>query len=126
MSTSFREDWRVGSALLAALLALGIIGGVLVYWFTPAIGAPLTGKELIVPVGPLCSDDPKEIERVRVLIDRGVDEALEEHVKLLMGIWIKDDVNQANRAATGLRNGTRAFFHARKQIDAWVIPPCKQ
>jgi hypothetical protein len=94
--------------------------------FIPAVGAPLTGNELKVPVGPLCSDDQKEIEHARALIDRGLDNALENHVELLMSIWIKDEVNETSRAATGLRNGARAFFHARKQIDAWVIPPCKQ
>jgi hypothetical protein len=129
VSTSFREDWRVGTALLAVLLALGIIGGVLVYWFTPAFGAPLPhdkGKiEFATTIGPLCTDDSALREQVRGVVLAGLESALHQHVEKLMAVWISDGGVNPSRAANGIWIGSRAYLHARKQIEDWDIPSCK-
>jgi hypothetical protein len=130
VSNSFRDDWRVGTALLAALLALGIAGGMLVYWFTPAFGVPLAhdkGKiEFATTIGPLCSDDPTVREQVRGVVLAGLESALHQHVEKLMAVWISDGGLNPSRAANGVWIGSRAYLHARQQIEIWDIPPCKQ
>jgi hypothetical protein len=117
MSNSFREDWQRGTILLVSLVALGIVGAIFVYLFAGATPAP---------VGPLCSDDSKQIERVKELVQGGLDNALQDHTEHLMSIWIRDNVDVASRAGIGMRNGARAYFHARQQIADWVIPPCRE
>jgi hypothetical protein len=130
MSISFREDWRIGTALLAALLALGVIGAVLVYWFTPAVGAAFPhdkGKiEFATTIGPLCSDDPSVREQVRGTVLAGLENALRQHVEKLMGVWISDGGLNPSRAANGIWIGSRAYLHAHQQIESWDIPSCKQ
>jgi hypothetical protein len=129
MSDSFRKDWRIGTALLVALLALGIIGGVLVYWFTPALGAPLAydkGKiEFATTIGPLCSDDSGVREQVRGTVLAGLENALRQHVEKIMGVWISDGGVNPSRAANGVWIGSRAYLHARQQIESWDIPACE-
>lgn len=115
MSASFREDWQRGTVLLVSLLALGIVGAIFVYLFTGAAPAQ---------VGPLCSNDAKQIERAKDLIQGGLDNALQDHAQHLFSVWIRDNVDVSSRAANGIRSGARAYFHARQQIEAWDIPPC--
>lgn len=127
MSNSFREDWQKGTVLLASLLALGIVGAILVYLFTGAT-TPLYDKgkiEFATTIGPLCSDDPGVREQVRGIVLSGLENALHQHVEKLMAVWISDGGVNPSRAANGVWIGSRAYLHARQQIEAWDIPPCK-
>lgn len=91
---------------------------VLVAVLTAALPAPRG------PVAPLCTDDPQEAERARALVQQGLERALIEHTQHLFDVWLRDDVTESRRAANGVRNGMRAFFHARRQIEAMTIPHC--
>jgi hypothetical protein len=130
MSTSFREDWRVGTALLAALLALGIAGGILIYLFSSAMGADRPAREtfsleeqnITVPV---CSDSSETKDRMHSLILVGLDQAFTDHVANLFRVWMSNGTNDPGKAANGIRLGARAYLHARHQIANWDIVNCE-
>jgi hypothetical protein len=125
MSNSFREDWQVGTALLAALLALGMIGGGIVYLFTGATTAPQKDLQL-TNVGDLCTDDLAIKQQVQGIILGALDTSLHNHVEHLFEVWMAGGEGGHTRAATGVRNGTRNYLHARAQIEHWEIPPCRE
>ena len=50
MSSSFREDWRRGSLLLATILGLGIVGVVFILLFADATPAPAAPASTPRPV----------------------------------------------------------------------------
>jgi hypothetical protein len=125
MSNSFRDDWKVGTALLAALLALGIIGGSIVYLFTGATTAPQKDLQLS-NVGELCTDDLAIKQQVQGIILGALDTSLHNHVEHLFEVWMAGGEGGHTRAATGVRNGTRNYLHARAQIEHWEIPPCRE
>jgi hypothetical protein len=129
MSTSFHEDWRIGSALLATLLGLGILGAVIIVLLGGATPLPHhdVGKiKFSTTIGPLCSDDPAVREQVRGTVLAGLESALHQHVEKLMAVWISDGGINPERAANGVWIGSRAYLFARKQIEEWDIPSCKQ
>jgi hypothetical protein len=128
MSASFRNDWRIGTALLATLLGLGIVGAVIIVLLGGATTPPHhdTGKiEFATTIGPLCADDSTLREQVRRTVLAGLENALRQHVEKIMGVWISDGGVNPSRAANGVWIGSRAYLHARKQIEDWDIPACK-
>lgn len=88
-----------------------------------AIGAA-TFPSPAAPVQPLCSNSAQEIERARSLVQQGLEQALVEQTQHLSRTWSSSNIEESSRAAAGVRNAIRAYFHAREQIDSLKIPPC--
>jgi hypothetical protein len=118
MSNSFREDWRRGTALLVALLALGIIGGALVYWFTPAFG-----QTQPKPLINFCAS-VEDREIVRTILQRSVDNGLQDQVTHLFEQWMRDSTDQPRRAVNGSQTAIIAYIRARKFVVGWNPPVC--
>jgi hypothetical protein len=118
MSNSFREDWRIGTALLAALLALGIIGGVLVYWFTPALG-----QTQPQPLPSFCAST-EDRETVRAILQKSVDNGLQDQVTHLFEQWMRDSTDQPRRAVNGSQAAIAAYIRARRFVVGWNPPVC--
>jgi hypothetical protein len=125
MSNSFREDWQRGSVLLISILALGFVGAILVYLFTGATTAVQKDLQL-TNIGELCTDDFAIKEQIRGIILGALDTSLHNHVEHLFEVWMAGGEGGHTRAATGVRNGTRNYLHARAQIEHWEIPPCRE
>jgi uncharacterized membrane protein len=110
MSNSFREDWRVGSALLGTLLAIGIIGAVIVYLMTAA-----PAQQVSPPSADLYADipfDPKLLQ-----IDKtALTEAYHDQLKHLFDIWLRGQAQSTKEITTGLKIARRAYGIAAGQI----------
>jgi hypothetical protein len=74
---------------------------------------------------PDCSDNEEVKDRMRSLVLEGLDQALRDHVTNLFRIWMSNPADPT-KAGTGVRNGARAYIHARHQISEWDVPPCKK
>jgi hypothetical protein len=58
-------------------------------------------------------------ERLKVVLNQALDEALRIHVVQLFGVWMKDPTGQPDRARVGVEKSVRAWQHARDAIDGW-------
>lgn len=72
---------------------------------------------------PMCMDEQAR-ERIRALFFEALDDALKDHVRLLMENWMKDNRSQPDRARVGTQNGIRAHQQARVLIQEWMPPLC--
>jgi len=68
--------------------------------------------------------DASTREKIRGIMYEGIDEALKEHIMKMYDVWMKDDRGQPGRAATGVRQGIKAYLGARMGVDKWDPPPC--
>ena len=114
---SFKDNWRIGTALLAALLGLGLLGAVIVYLYAP----PAAGAH---PPPPLCSDEPKINDQINNLAFEALDEAFRTQIETLFSSWMRDSTGQPDRAGNGARTAAVAYVHARTLILAWNMPRC--
>lgn len=73
-----------------------------------------------------CVPSVEDRERLRTLMLEAVDAAFKEQIMHLFEVWMKDDKDQPNRATTGARNATRAYFNARYSALKWNPPICKE
>jgi len=64
-------------------------------------------------------------ERARGLMHEGLDAALRDQAKRMFEGWMKDATDQPQRAATGMKNGTRAYAGAHDAVERWNPPTCK-
>ena len=120
MSASFREDWRVGTALLCTIFAIGLIGAVIIILLGGAVPGPAPSKEIAV-----CSDEPHINDEVNKIAFQALDEALRQQIENLFLTWMKDASGQPARAAVGVRSAIFAYVHAKAAILEWNIPLCK-
>ena len=63
-------------------------------------------------------------EKIRSIMYEAIDEALKDHIMKMYDVWMKDDRGQPGRAATGSRQGIKAYLGARMAVDKWDPPPC--
>jgi hypothetical protein len=98
-------------------LAVGIITVIL----TLVILALLERAESKVEV--MCMD-PTERERIRDIVLTGIDKGLEDQIKHLFEIWMKDINEQPKRAMVGTNNAVNAHVRARKQAVEWDPKSC--
>jgi hypothetical protein len=68
--------------------------------------------------------DPVERERIREIVFNGIDKGLEEQIKHLFGVWMKDLSDQPRRALVGTNTAVNAHVRARKNAAAWDPPNC--
>jgi hypothetical protein len=68
--------------------------------------------------------DPTERERIRDIVLTGIDKGLEEQIRHLFEIWMKDSSDQPKRAMVGTSNAYSAHARARRQAVAWEPPVC--
>ena len=67
--------------------------------------------------------DQGTTDRVRALMLKGADQALENHFIHLFEVWMKDyRAKQPNRAA-GMQQGISAYMRSRNSLLNWQ-PPC--
>ena len=67
--------------------------------------------------------DQGTMERVRALMLKGADQALENHFIQLFEVWMRDyRATQPNRAA-GMQQGVSAYMRSRNSVLNWQ-PPC--
>lgn len=82
----------------------------------------LSAKSQTVPP---CVADEEARERIRGITLQALDEALEEQIKFLFMVWMKDDRGQPDRARVGVSQAVRAHQHARKLAEEWMPPICQ-
>jgi hypothetical protein len=73
---------------------------------------------------PCMSDEARE--RVRELVLQGIEVGLQDHIKHVFTLWIKDDTEQPKRAITGMHAGIRAYTWARAAALKWNPPRCEE
>lgn len=71
----------------------------------------------------VCMDDESR-EAIRVIMQKGIDEALVRHTIQMFNTWMKDPTEQPNRAITGMRNAVKAYIGSRKVVLTWNPPLC--
>jgi hypothetical protein len=69
--------------------------------------------------------DTNTRELIRSLMHDGLDAAMRDHTKRMFEGWMKDDTDQPQRAATGMRNGVRGYVGAHAAVENWNPPACK-
>jgi hypothetical protein len=113
MSKSFRDDWRIGTMLLGTLLALGIVGGIIIYLIAPAPAQQV----------PLPSPSPIDIyadipfDPVLLELDKqALAQAYFDQLKHLFDIWIRGQAQSTKEITTGLKIARRAYSIAAAQI----------
>ena len=71
-----------------------------------------------------CIADEEDRERIRAIAIKALDEALEEQIKYLFMVWMKDDRAQPDRARVGVVAAIKAHQQARKLAETWMPPIC--
>jgi hypothetical protein len=71
----------------------------------------------------LCMDDDTR-ERIRNIMLKAIDEALQQQVENLFLTWLKDSTGQPARARQGVRNAIEAYLAARKGALKWSPMQC--
>jgi len=87
-----------------------------------ALGAAILARSGSVEIEP-CMDDEQR-ERVRGIVLRGIEEGLQQQVKHVFEIWMRDDTEQPKRAITGMNAGIRAYVRSRASALKWSPPKC--
>ena len=72
----------------------------------------------------VCVVDETEREIIREIVLKGIQGALEDQVKHLFEIWMKDHSEQPKRAIVGTNNAVHAFVRARANTLKWDPPMC--
>jgi hypothetical protein len=80
------------------------------------------GKALIKLEVPCLA--PDMLEKLRPLLQRGIDDAFKHRVDRLFESWMLDDRDQPFRAAVGTGKAIRAYVNSRGFIDTWSPPAC--
>lgn len=73
-----------------------------------------------------CVPSSEERERIRELMQEGLDIGLRDQITHLFDVWMKDYTDKNSRAATGARNAVNAHVSARAHALAWNPPLCKK
>jgi|SRR5262245_54192058 len=71
----------------------------------------------------LCMDEDTR-ERIRSIMIKALDEALQTQVETLFLTWLKDSAGQPARARQGVRNAIEAYLDARKGALRWSPMQC--
>jgi hypothetical protein len=101
VSTSFREDWKIGTALLVMIIGVGILGAVLVLLFTNA--TPAQDDQIDLPHLVITSATTGGVSNKEAVI-AAAEQAMLEHVqRLVLTALSLPDVEGAKRLETGLR-----------------------
>jgi hypothetical protein len=100
-------------ACVAALAALGSLGVLIASAPAPAIAQ----------VKVECADEQTR-EKVRAIVLRGVDAALEGQVVKLFSIWMSDHRSPPKHALAGMDIATNAYIRARANALNWAPPLC--
>jgi hypothetical protein len=110
------EELTLDQRASRSLLAFAVVAIVaLVLSFVIAESAPSEHK--------VCMD-ATERERIRDIVLNGIDRGLEEQIRHLFEIWMKDSSDQPKRAMVGTDNAYSAHVRARRQAVAWNPPEC--
>jgi hypothetical protein len=113
MSKSFRDDWRIGTALIVALLGLGVIGGVIVYFMSPA-----PAQQVPMPqASPLDMYADIPFDPMLLEIDKAaLTQAYHDQVKHLFDVWMRGQAQNTREATAGFKIARRAYSLAAAQI----------
>jgi len=78
------------------------------------------------PILPTYCMDEKSREKLRAVMFKAIDEALEKHIELLWETWMKDlrDKNQPARARAGIHHGMGIYLHSLVAVTQWNPPTC--
>jgi len=107
--------WRIHPVAAVILVSVAL-------FLVTALGRSATPE--IDPHPDPCMDDEQR-ERVRGLVLQGIEAGLQDHVKHVFTLWIKDDTEQPKRAITGMHAGIRAYTWARAAALKWDPPRCE-
>jgi hypothetical protein len=111
------EELTLGQRIALAVAIVAIVSLILV-----CVGF-FVGEAESAPSEHVCMD-PTERERIRDIVLTGIDKGLEEQIKHLFEIWMKDASDQPKRAMVGTSNAYSAHARARRQAVAWDPPQC--
>lgn len=70
-----------------------------------------------------CGDEATE-QKIRDILHDALDDALKEHIKRTFEVWMKDDTQQPERAARGIRGGVNAYIQSQKALTKWKLLRC--
>ena len=62
-------------------------------------------------------------ERLKIILNQALDEALRLYVVNLFSVWMKDPTGQPDRAREGLEKALKAWQHAVDAINHMEIKP---
>jgi hypothetical protein len=107
------------------LLAISIIVAVLLALL---IISRLVGEDAQAqPQAPAqCLVSSEERERIREILQEGIDIGLRDQISHLFDVWMRDYTDKNSRAATGARNAINAHISARAHALAWNPPLCRE
>ena len=105
-------------AVGALVVLLAVLFFLLLYACLP--DAP---SEAVILQERICADMDTQ-RHLRIVMQDGLDYALQEHMRNLFRNWVADDHFTSDRAAKGMTNGIRAYLHARSTFSQWAAPEC--
>lgn len=73
---------------------------------------------------PVICADAEMTDKIKVVLFRALDTALEQHVVHAYEIWMRDSRDQPERARVGITNGIKAYIQATKGAATWSPMVC--
>lgn len=73
---------------------------------------------------PPCFDDEAERNKVRDILRRALDVALQRYVEHQFEGWMKDDHDQPRRAMRGTNEAIDAYVRAHRAVNGWDLRIC--
>lgn len=104
-----------------ALIAVAV-AAVFALMFTALASRKPTDGGLFAEAAQPCMDQGTT-DRVRALMLKGADQALENHFIHLFEIWMKDYRSTGPNRAAGMQQGVSAYMRSRNSVLNWQ-PPC--
>jgi hypothetical protein len=104
-------------AIVLLLALFGYLGG---RWEAEA--APRGYQVASAEAEPCMSVETRE--KIRVIVNEGIDQALRDHIHRMFDVWMKDETKQPERARHGARQGIRAYIGTRKVAADWNPAIC--
>ena len=95
--------------------------GVLIMVIAAALWVALSLKAKPQPI--ICVSDDETRERTRMLMLNAIDQAFQDHVMHLYDVMMKAG-GDPQRAATGTRQGLKAYLAGRTALLKWNPPLC--
>lgn len=71
----------------------------------------------------ICAD-AEMADKIRTIMFRALDSALEAHIVHAFEVWMRDSRDQPARARVGITNGVHAYIQATKGAAAWSPMVC--
>lgn len=72
----------------------------------------------------ICVDEG-ERDTLRTMMSKALDTAFQHYVERAFEGWMKDDHDQPERAARGVREAINAYVHAHRAAATWAPMVCR-